>query len=115
MLNYRRFADAWLRGAVFPLGWVDDGRSLFIVFVLSAFAGFWMYVRRGIDFGFWSGLLFVAGAMLYLESALILPYYYLVYHNALLIITLFWSFIALQIIVNAAASAGRAGRAMLSS
>jgi hypothetical protein len=49
--------------------------------------------------------------MLYLESALILPYYYLAYHSGLLVVALFWCFVALQVVINAAASIGRLSQA----
>jgi hypothetical protein len=108
MIQHRyRFVDGWIRRPLMPLRWVDDGRYLLAIFVVSAAIAFWSYFRYGVRFGFWAGLLFVAGTLLYLESALILPYYYLVYHNALLMVTVFWTFFAVQVAVNVTASVGR--------
>ena len=107
-----RLVDPWIRRPLVLLRWVDDGRYLFLVFLISAFIGFRVYVRDDVQFGFWIALLFVAGAMLFLESALILPYYYLVYHNALLVISLFWCLIAMQVLVNLLTYVGRRAWAM---
>lgn len=109
--NRYRFTDAWIRRGLIPVKWIGDGRVLLFVFLISAALGMIAYLRYDVQFGLWSCFVFTAGALLYLESAIILPFYYLAYQNALLIAILLWCFIALQVAVNAAAFAGRRLRA----
>jgi hypothetical protein len=113
--NRYLISDVVVRRGLLPLRWVSDGRILLLLYLAGALIGFWAYVRHAVDFGLWVCLLLVAGAMLYFEAALILPGYYLAYQSALLVVTVFWSFIAIQLCVNAAVAAGRAGLAKATS
>jgi hypothetical protein len=113
MLEQRvRFDDPWIRRALYPLKFVADGRVLFLIFAVSACAGGWLFARYDVRFGFWSCLVFAAGGMLYLESAIVVPFYYPAYHNALLFIAVFWGLLAAQVILNAGVTAAGRWRAM---
>jgi hypothetical protein len=104
MLQYGA-RDPRLEKALWPLTWITNGLYLGGVYVLSAVAAFAIYRRRGSGLAFCIGLLCVAGFLLYLESAIIMPYYYVMYHNYLLFLSLFWCLLVYQAGVNGVARA----------
>lgn len=99
--------DPAMRKALWLLTWIRTGPWLAGVYVLSALAAFAIHRRRGSGLAFYIGLLFVAGFLLYVESAIIMPYYYVMYHNYLLFLSLFWCLLVYQAGLNGAAYAIR--------
>lgn len=100
MLQGALLSDSWRKRALWPLTCITDGLYLGGVYLLSALAAFEIYRRRGSGLAFCIGLLFVAGILMYLESAIIMPLYYVVYHNYLLFLSLFWCLLFYQAGLN---------------
>ena len=98
-------SESWTRKALWPLTYITNGLCLGGVYAISAVAAFVIYRRRGSGLAFSIGLLFLAGVLMYLESAIIMPYYYVKLHNYLLFLSLFWCLLVYQAVVNGAARA----------
>lgn len=104
MIHWAYFKDAWVPKAMWPLSWIRNGLLLFAVLGGMALAGFALFWRKGSGLAFCISLLGLAGALLYLESAIIVPHYYPQYQNYLLFVTIFASFLIYQLALNGAVS-----------
>ena len=105
MLEKARSSGHWTKLALWPLTWIANGLYLGGVYALSTVIAFVVYRRRGSGLAFCIGLLCVAGVLMYLESAFIMPLYYVMYHNYLLFLSMFWCLLVYQAGVNGVAAA----------
>jgi len=105
MIHYRYYTEKWMPAAMWPLTGIDKGLYFFALLAGLAAASFAWFWKSRVGIAFCVTLLAVAGALLYLESAVIVPFYYPHYHSYLLFVGLLVSFIAYQFALNAAAAA----------
>lgn len=107
MLQKATASDRLMKLALWPLTYISNGLYLGGVYLMSAAAAFVIYRRRGSGLAFCIGLLCLAGVLMYLESAIIMPVYEVTYHNYLMFLSLFWCLLVYQAGVHGLARAVR--------
>jgi hypothetical protein len=102
MIQHSARDAGWMPAAIWPLSGIHNGfyfGAMLLVLTAVALAISW---NRGGGFAFCVALLGLAGVLVYVESAIIVPLYFPQYQNYLLFVALFVSFLFYQLVVNAA-------------
>jgi hypothetical protein len=102
MIQHNALTRGWMPAAIWPLSGIHDGLYVFAMLLAMSVAGLTISRHGAAGLPFCVALLGLAGALVYLESAIILPFYFLEYQNSLLLIVLFVSFLLYQLAINAA-------------
>lgn len=84
-----------------PLVLLRNGLWLAMVVAGVALWGVWRFTRDGVPLAWLAGLLSVAALLLWVESAVIYPFYVLNYHNYLAFYVFFLALLGAQVVVNA--------------
>jgi heme/copper-type cytochrome/quinol oxidase subunit 4 len=85
-----------------PTRYLKSGISFTVLFLVTVIAALWVGRRYNPSAAILVATVAGAGFCITLESALIMPFFYLQYHNAQLFALFFVNLVALQILVNAA-------------
>jgi hypothetical protein len=89
-----------VRFALFPLGWINDGLTLLLVYAGLFAYSLTLHVRRGSPFAFILALVTLAGAGLHLEATLIYSLFDLTHNASQLLCYLFMAALAWQFVLE---------------